>query len=386
VETSTVFVDGTPAEGYTVAKVVLSYMNGASEVRKVIFADADGNYKFTMPNAEATVTVTFREPHIHTLADGSTIVYDTFVEQEVWDSIRGSATEGNYVLVDDVSGRCALKSNSYINIYLCGYDLYANAPGSDTYLNTGTTLRIDDCTPDDELLGTIFMPQVYAKGPGHIIIADGIYHGYGYIASIALNGGSFTMEGGYFISDASTGMALGSQVAGISDFYILGGSLKCTTGMVLEGDCGKIVLGGDLAITGKDYDIRFYPGHLISFDKDYPLNPPTGETYILHLASGSVTAEQPVQLTSGWADSGLASTATTEAKIPFAVYDNKYVIREKDYEYTVDGETMTRKELYLCVPEVECFVEPEGTGTLTASPATVSKDTVVTLTPTPDTA
>ncbi len=367
-ETETVKIDATPAEGYTVAKVVLSYMEGETEVRKLVFIDDDGMYGFPMPGVEATVTVTFREKHIHTLADGSTIVYDTFVDQEVWDSIRGSVPEGNYVLVDHVSGHCSLKSNSYINICLCGYDV--NATGSETQLYTGTTLRIDDCTPDDELLGTISMPQVYAKGPGHIIIADGIYHGYGSIASIALKGGSFTMEGGYFISDASSGIALGSQTAGISDFYILGGSLKCTTGMVLEGDCGKIVLGGDTAITGKDYDIRFYPGYLISFDKDYPLNPPTGETYILYLASGSVTAEQPVQLTSGWADSGLASTATTEAKIPF-VSTQGYAVRE-----IADANGV--RELYLVIPEVT-VVYDDTMGEASATPTGGNKDTGITV-------
>lgn len=374
-ETETVKIDATPAEGYTVAKVVLSYMEGETEVRKLVSIDDDGMYGFPMPGVEATVTVTFREKHIHTLADGSTIVYDTFVDQEVWDSIRGSVPEGNYVLVDHVSGHCSLKSNSYINICLCGYNL--NATGSETKLYTGTTLRIDDCTPDDELLGTISMPQVYGEGPGHIIIADGIYHGYGSIASIALKGGSFTMEGGYFISDASSGMALGSQVAGISDFSILGGSLKCTTGMVLEGDCGKIVLGGDLAITGKDYDIRFYPGYLISFDKDYPLNPPTGETYILHLASGSVTAEQPVQLTSGWENSGLASTATTEAKIPF-VSAQGYAVREITDE---NGVT----ELYLAIPELTVEVNDPTKGSVEPANASGKEGTSVVITATPAT-
>ena len=319
-------------------------------------------------------------PHYHTLDNGEVIYFDQKLTQEIWTANGYGTTipSGNYVLCDDIvlggstyfQGYTATNAN--VNICLCGH--YFGAEGVEWNFGTNSYIRVDDCTTDDTMLGTFAFGQIWATSNTNatIVFANGNFTSYGSRSWSMASYGDFHMEGGYFTSSANS-VCFGPIRSNDNTYYIAGGTIICTGAAVADLDVKAVYFSGSPIVTGKGYDFEFYAHGLFTFVEGKPLTPPEGETYILH-TSASVTADKPVQLTKDWKYSGLASTTTEDAKIPF-VSNQGYVVKEM----TVNGVT----ELYLAVPEVTVAPNITG-GTVAVNPVGGLQDTTITVTATPN--
>ncbi len=294
------------------------------------------------------------EQHYHVKEDGRRIYYLTQLDQTTWDTM-GDFSTGGYVLTGDV----VIGGSSYFSkgiaadtqVDLCLNGHYFGAEGVEWQLGTGVTLRVDDCTPNDEDLGSFNWGQFWPSGSHSLIFADGKFVSHNSRRFSVATNNSFTIEGGYFTSLGATQLAIAPTDSNTDTYRIAGGSLICTTApYVVDADIKVLYMSGSPIITGGDYDIAYYDYCKITFEEGRPLTPPQGETYVFE-SNKLPSVTDSVLLTSGW------ENAQCSDAIPF-VNVQGYAVRE-----IADANGV--KELYLAVPQLTTKVV--GSGTLTAT-------------------
>ncbi len=327
----------------------------------------------------------YLKAHIHVLDDDEFILYDIALTEELCNANIGSSAErvrlpkGNYLVVEKIDAGSILVffQTGMSHLCLCGWDVttQGNTLDPGIWVENDAHLRIDDC---QEICGSI--KACYFQSPAYYQVR-----------------GSITLVNGRLIADTSQGngwLGYGVAVATVGEFILEGGVVEANTyGHINDGDSigrfygGKItsnryavdVDGGTVYLHGSP--VLVTPdapdcGDFFIEDKnkvihiDGPLLP-NGETEtysILHVTDPTVG--NPVLFTEGWEEYADLDY------IPFYSSEG-YLVRE------LLNAATGKKELYLVCPEVTCVVEPEATGTLTASPNFGKRGTTITLTATP---
>ncbi len=350
-----VALNAAPAKG-TKRQLTNYWGDAGNQANNGVFYSVNG-YKIFLENNELWI-----ERHIHTLADGTEIEYDIPLTEEFISTLdtQHRVPVGNYVLVGDVeTSDLHFKGNGQSHLCLCGYTLTTNSDNADAsfYSDEGASLRIDDC----QETGVINSSCVYLGGnitlhKGNIIANKSVY-GNGVV--VHRSNGVFVMEGGSVtvndIEHASGGY--------ISKDYA---AQHFTSGVINAENWGVNVnmdtyLSGDLVIqsTNGDFAIRSKSGYTIIIEGT--LNP-GDEVYTVDTDVVPAEYTGPIQITTDWEKSGLTSTDTSPAKIPFESVQGYAVVEMID-------ESTGKKELYLVMPEVNCESQPAQGGTVVANPS-----------------
>ncbi len=331
--------------------------------------------------------------HVHDLPDGSKILYDTALTQAFLKGCDMTGDDkyyvlptGNYLLTESFAMSQGLRiSGGEVHLCLCGnsMDIWKGERFlTSLHIWEGASLRIDDCQSSCGSITGGWYGSDSRNGPGTahsldskgtLILANGILS----MGSDSPGCGNFKIAVGMYGELIIEGGEINNALYGIwlltddTTGTLSSGTIK-TDNYAVYLQCGKVFLKGSPDLQGGVADIYFENGsQYIHFEEGGTLELPEVAYTIDHVSAPNATTD--IQITSGWENSGLASTATTAAKIPF-VSTQGYAVRE----ITKDGV----KELYLVIPKVEVNYD-ENMGEAAVTPNGGKEGTGITVTATP---
>ncbi len=326
-----------------------------------VFYSVDGYEIYLETDGELYVKL-----HVHTHADGTTIIYNKALTQAVMDQYKGTdqLPEGNYVLLQDITSN-TVHFTQDSNLCLFGHRITTTHNDESFYseealsgYGKSASLRIEDCTGE----GIIDTATVTSLHRAEITVAGGNIN----VNGGRLNSGIYTYANGSFIMEAGN-ITVNNVQYGIGDVqytgsaYLRGGELTAENFGVLVNM--PIYLSGSPKITSGEADFALFTTDNLGTKADDTIIIegkliPNGEIYTVFSADELSDTVTKLRITTDWEKSGLASVNEGNngvAVIPFKSTQG-YDVVELDYT-RADG-TVT-KELYLvkhehCVYGANC--------------------------------
>ncbi|MCQ2435451.1 MAG: hypothetical protein MJ101_00945, partial [Clostridia bacterium] len=250
---TTIHITVVPDAGYRLK--TLTYNDGTDHD---ITADAQGNYTFTMPDSDVTVTATFVS-HFHGEGD-DIIVFESWDGGAEHNSMPTEA--GNYYLTDDIILFDTWEVPTGVtNLCLNGHIVEMVKDGRVITVKTGATLNLHDCDTTTEHYFTKNESGLWIIAADQTVITDYYVIGGAVTGGYADRGGSedvikgvgggvcvckeasFTMTGGNIVGNKTTSNQSGCGGGGV--FIDNSGSFTMSGGNIVGNSCGT---GGGVCV------------------------------------------------------------------------------------------------------------------------------------------